>query len=262
MEQMFNSYVVPVGIVWKKIRDFHPEIELYDSDESHPSLAGSYVAACTFYASLFHKSPVDAFVPNGLDENYAKIIQNFSNQIVFDSLHIWNIDTAVVKAVFSFSLLQSGRVAFINRSRNATSFLWDFGDGYTSVETNPVHSYQYCDTTFIVSLTAYKNCETDLYKKEILIPYSGIDEISGNTLANIFPNPANNTINIEFKEALITINYNITIFDRLGKQVMSQNYCNNNRIISLPHLSDGIYIIQLNSNGKTVYSKIQIIQEN
>jgi hypothetical protein len=34
----------------------HPD--LYDTDGSHPSLAGSYLAACVLFATLFGESPV------------------------------------------------------------------------------------------------------------------------------------------------------------------------------------------------------------
>ena len=34
-----------------------PKINLYDPDKRHPSLAGSYLAAATIYASLYGKSP-------------------------------------------------------------------------------------------------------------------------------------------------------------------------------------------------------------
>lgn len=53
----FNGEVVPVGSVWRYLRGHYPEIELYNEDESHPSEAGSYAAACTFYTSIFNKDP-------------------------------------------------------------------------------------------------------------------------------------------------------------------------------------------------------------
>ena len=34
-----------------------PELNLYVADKRHPSLAGTYIAASTVYASLFKKSP-------------------------------------------------------------------------------------------------------------------------------------------------------------------------------------------------------------
>ena len=52
-----ESSVSPVGVAWKYVRDNHPSISLYTGDGSHPKPAGSYLAACTFYTSIFHESP-------------------------------------------------------------------------------------------------------------------------------------------------------------------------------------------------------------
>lgn len=47
-------------------------------------------------------------------------------------------------------------ITFLNNSANATHYLWDFGDGNTSTDTNPTHSYL-LPGTYTVLLTAY-NC--------------------------------------------------------------------------------------------------------
>lgn len=44
-------------------------------------------------------------------------------------------------------------VTFTNKSSNATSYQWNFGDGNTSIEVNPRHTYQQ-GGTFTVKLTA------------------------------------------------------------------------------------------------------------
>lgn len=44
-------------------------------------------------------------------------------------------------------------ITFTNTSENATSYLWDFGDGRTSTEENPKHTYSF-GGTFSVSLKA------------------------------------------------------------------------------------------------------------
>lgn len=44
-------------------------------------------------------------------------------------------------------------ITFINNSSNASSYLWDFGDGSTSTQTNPVHTYNF-NGTFILKLKA------------------------------------------------------------------------------------------------------------
>lgn len=53
-----ESQIAPVGAAWEKTRHDYPNIDLYYKDGSHPSAAGSYLAACTFYATIFHQSPV------------------------------------------------------------------------------------------------------------------------------------------------------------------------------------------------------------
>lgn len=49
--------VVPVGLAWQAVLKAKPEFALHVSDKSHPSPAGSYLAACVFYAVLFGQSP-------------------------------------------------------------------------------------------------------------------------------------------------------------------------------------------------------------
>jgi len=53
-----GALVVPVGLAWQKFIAQHKQPLLYDRDQSHPSLAGSYFAACVFLATLLKISPV------------------------------------------------------------------------------------------------------------------------------------------------------------------------------------------------------------
>ena len=51
-----GSVVVPVGLAWQNFIRKHSHPVLHDADKSHPSLAGSYLAACVFFAVLFGES--------------------------------------------------------------------------------------------------------------------------------------------------------------------------------------------------------------
>jgi hypothetical protein len=53
-----GSVVVPVGIAWQNFIRKHSRPVLHDADKSHPSLAGSYLAACVFFGVLFGESSV------------------------------------------------------------------------------------------------------------------------------------------------------------------------------------------------------------
>jgi hypothetical protein len=58
-----------------------------------------------------------------------------------------------IKAEFTFTVNENtGTVTFINTSTNATKFLWDFGDGETSTEINPIKTF--ATGSYTVRLTA------------------------------------------------------------------------------------------------------------
>jgi len=55
-----DSPVAPVGAAWAAVIDQRPDLELFVADGSHPTPAGSYLAACVIYATLTGTSPVGA----------------------------------------------------------------------------------------------------------------------------------------------------------------------------------------------------------
>lgn len=85
-----DASVCPVGRVWRYLRTNNPDIELYQSDESHPSMAGSYAGACAFYTMIFHQSPSRiTFAPSDLDERTAQTIRDAVDTVVWSNLSFW-----------------------------------------------------------------------------------------------------------------------------------------------------------------------------
>jgi hypothetical protein len=64
--------VIPAGLAFAKAVKVMPDVNLYAPDKRHPSLAGTYLAASTVYATILKKSPEDAGYTAGLDANVAK----------------------------------------------------------------------------------------------------------------------------------------------------------------------------------------------
>jgi len=53
-----------------------------------------------------------------------------------------------------------------NSSTNAETYLWDFGDGNTSTDTNPEHVYAE-DGDYVVTLYAINSCDTAMWSTEV-----------------------------------------------------------------------------------------------
>ncbi|MCE9567254.1 MAG: DUF1080 domain-containing protein [Planctomycetes bacterium] len=52
-----KASVVPVGPAWAKLQATNKPPNLFNEDGVHPNRAGSYLAACVFYSSIYGKSP-------------------------------------------------------------------------------------------------------------------------------------------------------------------------------------------------------------
>jgi hypothetical protein len=52
-----------------------PALELYQADKRHPTLVGTYLAACTSYAAVYGKSPVGNGYTAGIDAETAGFLQ-------------------------------------------------------------------------------------------------------------------------------------------------------------------------------------------
>jgi hypothetical protein len=62
-----ESEVAPVGGAWMSALVLDPAIELYVSDGSHPSLAGSYLAGCVLFGKIVDQPcSTSSYVPDGL----------------------------------------------------------------------------------------------------------------------------------------------------------------------------------------------------
>jgi hypothetical protein len=83
--------VAPVGLTWFVVRREHPEIAMWQDDGSHPSPAGTYLAACVFYAAIFRQSPADSSYAGGLSSHDAGALQAEAAMSVLDNPAHWGL---------------------------------------------------------------------------------------------------------------------------------------------------------------------------
>ncbi|MXV17486.1 gliding motility-associated C-terminal domain-containing protein [Hufsiella ginkgonis] len=115
-------------------------------------------------------------------------------------------------------------VKFTNNSRNATNYLWDFGDGSTSTEENPEHTYSK-NGDYKVKLTATNQ---DVCSMSVIQGRFAVREYGFIFVPNTFT-PNNDGVNDEFVVTLLNIsNYHIRIFNRWGTLLFESSDIFNN----------------------------------
>ncbi len=248
----------PVGAAWQVVRDSFPLIELYNADQSHPSYAGSYLAACTFYASLFQKSPVGLSFYGSLSAADAQALQSIAAMVVLDSLPNWSIGAYDAQANF-MATVNLASVTFTNNSSYSNNYQWDFGDGATSVLDNPQHSYS-TPGTYSVSLIASDGCGNfDTTAQNIVVTtvtnLDNLEKIEKNI--SIYPNPTKDYITIDYDQPI----EEVRIINLLGMEVFSQkNMKTGKNVIHLNTYTRGVYYIELKLNSSLSISKKLVLQ--
>lgn len=248
-----NAILSPVGVVWKYLRQNHPSIELYQTDESHPSVAGTYAAACTFYATIFRKDPTLITFNSTLSASVAANIKAAAKLIVYDSLMNWHIGAYDPLANFSYNIIDGHQVIFTNSSTNATHYSWSFGDGDTATNHHPTHTYT-ASGSYTVKLIASKCGLADTIYQTITISTLDVNHVAAKERFIIYPNPAKNVISIKSgNDVFITA---VRIFDITGREVKAEK--SNFKQIDISQLNAGVYWLEIRSTQGTVTEKIVV----
>jgi hypothetical protein len=70
-----NALVIPAGLAFARVVKERPDLNLYQPDKRHPTLMGTYLAASTVYAALYHRSPEENSYTAGLPTDVAKYLR-------------------------------------------------------------------------------------------------------------------------------------------------------------------------------------------
>lgn len=166
----------------------------------------------------------------------------------------------------------------LNWTENGTATTWDItvipdfnvgtplpSNGWISAATNPfvvtglppvngcyvffVRSV--CSTTDVSSWIAIGSSSCTLNEFNYLATLSNNDfSINSDNNIKIFPNPSSSI----FKIVSDTNIDKITIFDTLGKEILTQSQ--NNNEVNIEKLSKGIYLIEITSENEKIYKKL------
>lgn len=204
-----NAGVSPVGVAWKYVRDNYPTINLYQQDGSHPSMEGSYLAACVFYSSLFQKSCVGSSYNPGIAQADAVILQEVASAIVLDSLSLWNLNLPdqILQANASYSGIPGASLFnFTATSNFPATYTWYFPD--MTIESGQNIGFEYNLSSYQVMLIATGLCDTDTVLIDVNNPNAEVNELSELQWKQIGPQQ------IIINQMLAT---KVEALDRLGK---------------------------------------------
>lgn len=237
-----EGLISPVGMVFTKIRDAMPVLDLYSPDGIHPSEIGSYAAAVTFYTILFAKDPTLIKFNHTVFPIDAEMIRQIIKINVFDNLPKYFVGDYKPDADFTYSVAANTVNFNSSASVNVGNYTWDFGDGGTSTDANPAHTYAAVGT-YTVRLIGDDCQRKDTTTQSVTITTTGgIQHLSVLNSIKIFPNPASTVLN--FESAFSMNNIQISITNMLGATIIN-NVAFDNKPIQIDALAKGIYLVHI-----------------
>ena len=78
--------VAPVGLAWERSNQQRPSLDMYGNDDEHPSIHGSYLAACVIYGTIFSQSPVGLSYRPSRGGGVSMDEANFLQQVALDEI--------------------------------------------------------------------------------------------------------------------------------------------------------------------------------
>lgn len=243
-----DGMVCAAGAVWRHIRETDPTIDLYQTDGSHPSAIGTYAIACSFYSSLFQKSASLITDDQSLSADDAAFIRAAVDEVIFNDLEAWFIGGNALNAAFNYTM-DSGAVVF-ETEPGAGAYTWNFGDGTTSNETNPNHTYNTAGT-YEVTLTIAHCGQTASTTQTITVETIGAQEIMDRNNIKIYPNPAQ-----EFVTITGCPNLPIAISNAYGEVVLRLQSQQDQFSLGLENLASGVYYVRIGRDGDVHYKLV------
>lgn len=258
-----NAIVVPVGLAWKYVRDHYPEINLYQSDGSHPSVEGTYLAACTFYNVLYgdNRTGMLSYIPNNIDSNTAEVLDMSS----LYARHYFFIECNINELLFLYFEPQYITKAIgatcigVNLTFDFDSCVFSSSSGVSYVvlpeETNNYTNGKYRtfyfwienflenqnDTVSISATVWRRGCSYTLSEEFYYCVLGGINNIQSENLS--FTNPVTNG-KLQF-DSDVTGNYEIYSIE--GRLLVSGFVSSSE--IDVSQLKQEMYVLRINGVG-------------
>jgi PKD repeat protein len=143
-------------------------------------------------------------------------------------------------------------IDFTNMSSNASSYFWDFGDGTTSTDINPSHTYATSGTWTVTLISSNAAC-SDTITFEVSSSLAELATIDWNV--QLSPNPVSSILNISSIG-----DFTVAILDLSGKTVIEKRVYQQAALIDFSALQNGIYLVQLSNTNQQVVTKRVIKQ--
>lgn len=281
-----DAGIIPSGISYRRSRAIDSTIDLWSSDNVHPSIFGSYLTALNMYAAITKQATLGtSYAPSGIGSTTATYLQGIADTVVLDSLDKWKLNRVFVNdsvgfhfvmnyvwpnyfANYGFTIYHDHfdtdsfhyRVQLrlddidnytldttIGMSTNSDSILFSFND-----------TIQHCITDYTITQFHISPCNIDTIIQRDYVVCEAIHDLPSNLSFNVYPNPVTRMFTVEQVSAT-NKNYDIEITNMKGELVLSTSLKDESKkTVNVESLQRGIYLLRIFNERAAFTNKLVI----
>ena len=238
-----NEIVSPVGKSWITSFTSLPSVNLYYSDNVHPSLEGCYLTAATVFTTIFKYNPTTLTYTGGVSSSTASTMRSIAYSTVTNPSYL----TATDLSMYTPTISVSGNV--LTASGTYSDYQWYFNGSPVGINSNTYTAT--ASGMYQVEVTNASGCLMRSFTKDVTLVTTGIAE--SNLTEFELVSLTNNTFDLISKE-----NGVVTIYDMQGKLLLSIEKADEHVLIDFSNNSEGIYLVTLINNNTKVCRKIML----
>ncbi len=240
-----GQVIAPIGPAFKRIIFGYPTINLWSSDDVHPSLYGSCLTANVLYSTIFKSSPISSSYNPCISLNVDTLLKNIAFQTTIDSINFSGL------LAITPSVNQTNNTLSVSGYQNCN---WYY-NGVPYIFNNCTINMNQSGSYYAI-VTDQNNCKFRTLEQHFLISI-GLNNSITNSNFQIYPNPVHDFM--FFNSDISSINVlRLRIFDAMGNLVKSLKIDQNQHQIYVGDLNNGMYLIVINSNEISESQKLLI----
>jgi hypothetical protein len=240
-----ECWTAPIGEAWRIVREETDDnIGLYIQDGSHPTVAGTYLAACVLFATIWNQTPVGAPYIAGLDPADAAYLQSVAASTVFDDPEAWN-HIPLLSADIIFGGVGASVSVTLDLSPAMDSALVTGPNGSNIWLDGDLSGYFLSPGTHYWTVTAYSPCGQIFFIDSVVVLANDVP-LNPSIEFSVYPNPARDYLTI----AGIENSEKYEIYDRNGRLVREEKFTEQEIRVDIRSLAAGAYELVIWTNDK------------